>query len=160
MSDGGPEYAGKYIQALSDCLCISWHVSRTKTGWDELLVYAQLTIMARQELVQNAPFFFNHGRHPRTPVSASLARGRTLPSQSINPAFAAYAQPMQTTIARAKTCMLNAQQRQKHYYDRRHVPYVCDAGAEVLLATTILHLRTTGTRKLTSRWVGPNSWLV
>ncbi len=83
MSDGGPEYAGKYIQALSDCLCISWHVSRTKTGWDELLVYAQLTIMARQELVQNAPFFFNHGRHPRTPVSASLARGRTLPSQSI-----------------------------------------------------------------------------
>ena len=77
-----------------------------------------------------------------------------------NPAFAAYAQPMQTTIARAKTCMLNAQQRQKHYYDRRHVPYVCDAGAEVLLATTILHLRTTGTRKLTSRWVGPNSWLV
>ena len=62
---------------------------------------------------------------------------------------------MQTTIARAKTCMLNAQQRQKHYYDKRHVPSVFDVGAEVLLATTNLHLRTTGTRKLIPRWVGP-----
>ncbi len=55
---------------------------------------------------------------------------------------------MQTTIARAKTCVLNAQQRQKHYYDKRHVPSVFDGGAEVLLAITNLHLRTTGTRSL------------
>ena len=43
---------------------------------------------------------------------------------------------MQTTIARAKTCMLDAQQRQKHCYDKRHVPSVFDVGAQVLLATT------------------------
>ncbi len=62
---------------------------------------------------------------------------------------------MQTTIARARTCMLNAQQRQKPYYDRKHVPSVFDVAADVLLATTNLHLRTTGTRKLIPRWVEP-----
>ena len=64
-------------------------------------------------------------------------------------------QHMQTTIARARTCMLNAQQRQKPYYDRKHVPSVFDVAADVLLATTNLHLRTTGTRKLIPRWVEP-----
>ncbi len=50
---------------------------------------------------------------------------------------------------------LNAQQRQKHYYDKRHVLSVFDVRAEVLLATTNLHLRITGTHKLIPRWVGP-----
>ena len=80
---------------------------------------------------------------------------RTLPSKSKNPVSAAFAQHMQTTIARANTRMLNAQQRHKHYYDKRHVPSVFDVGAEVLLATTNLHMRTTGTRKLIPGWVGP-----
>ncbi len=183
ISDRGPQFAGKYNQALSDRLRISWNmstafhpqtdgqtermnrtvedmlrhfVSPTMTNWDELLVHAQFAINnAWQESVQNTPFYLNHGRHPRTPLSASLERGRTLPSKSRNPASAAFAQHMQTTIARAKTCMLNAQQRQKHYYDKRHVPSVFEVGAEVLLATTNLHLRTTGTRKLIPRWVGP-----
>ena len=62
---------------------------------------------------------------------------------------------MQTTSARAKACMLNAQQRKKHHYDKRHVPSVFEVRAEVLLATTTLHLRTTGTRKLIPRWIKP-----
>ena len=51
--------------------------------------------------------------------------------------------------------MPNAQQRQKHYYDKRHVPSVFEVGTQVLLATTNLHLQTTGTRKLIPRWIGP-----
>ena len=183
ISDRGPQFAGKYNQALSDCLRISWNmstafypqtdgqtermnrivedllrhfVSPTMTNWDELLMHAQFAINnAWQESMQNTPFYLNHGRHPRTPSSASLERGRTLPSKSRHPASAAFAQHMQTPIAHAKTCMLNAQQRQKHYYDKRHVPSVFEVGAEVLLATTDLHLRTTGTRKLIPRWVEP-----
>ena len=50
--------------------------------------------------------------------------------------------------------MLNAQQRQKHYY-KRHVRSVFEVGTQVLLATTNVHLRTTGTRKLIPRWFGP-----
>ena len=49
------------------------------TNWDELLVSAQFAVNnAWQESVQNTPFYLNHGRHPRTPLGASL--GRTLPS--------------------------------------------------------------------------------
>ena len=64
---------------------------------------------------------------------------------------------MQNTVACAKTCVLNAQQRQKHYYDKWHVlsDSVFDIGAEVLLAITNLHLRTTGTHKLILKWVRP-----
>ncbi len=131
-------------------------VSPTMTDWDELRVHAQFAISnARQKPVQNTPFYLNHGRHPRTFLSALLERGRTLPSKSKYPASAPFAQHMQSTMTHAKTCMLNAQQRQKHYYDKRHVPSVSEVGAEVLLATTDLHLRTTGTRKLIPRWDAP-----
>ena len=124
------------------------------TNWDELLVNAQFAVNnAWQESVQNTPFYLNHGRHPRTPLGASL--GRTLPSQSRNPASAAFSLHMQTTLARAKTCMLAAKQRQKHYYDRMHMPAEIAIGSDVLLATTNLHLKTVGTRKLIPRWVGP-----
>ncbi len=67
-------------------------VSPTMTSWDELLVHAQFAINnAWQESVQNAPFYLNHGRHPRTPLSALLERGRTLFSKSKTPASAAFA---------------------------------------------------------------------
>ena len=49
--------------------------------------------------------------------------------------------------------MLNAQQRQRHCYGKKHVPSVFEVGSQVL-ATTSLHLRTTVTRKLIPRWVG------
>ncbi len=183
ISDRGPQFAGKYNQALSDRLRISWNMptafhpqtdgqtermSRTvedvlrhfmpptMTNWDDLLMHAQFAINnAWQRSVQNTPFYLNHGRHPKPPFSASLERGRTLPSKSKNPASAAFAQHMQTTIARAKTCIFNAQQRQKLYCDKGNVPSAFEVGAEVLLATTNLHLKTTGTRKLIPRWVGP-----
>ena len=117
ISDRGPQLTGKYNQALSDRLRISWNmstafhpqtdgqtermnctvgdmlrhfVSATMTNWDELLVHAQFAINnAWQELVQNTPFYLNHGYHPRTPLSASLERGRMLPSKCKKPASAA-----------------------------------------------------------------------
>ena len=65
-------------------------VSPTVTNWDELLVHAQFAINnAWQESGHNTPFYLNHGRHPRTPLSASLERGRMLPSKSKIPACAA-----------------------------------------------------------------------
>jgi len=62
---------------------------------------------------------------------------------------------MQTTIACANTCMPNAQQRQKHFYDKRYHPSVFNVRAEVLLATMYLYLRTAGMRKLIPRRFGP-----
>ena len=183
ISDRGPQFASKYAQALADRMSINWNmstafhpqidgqtermnrtvedmlrhfVSPTMTNWDELLVHVQFAVNnAWQESVQNTPFYLNHGRHPRTPLAVSLDKKRASSQRSKNPASAAFATHLQETIARAKRCMLNAQQRQKHYYDKRHVPSVFEVGTQVLLATTNLHLRTTGTRKLIPRWVGP-----
>ena len=183
ISDRGPQFASKYAQALADRMSINWNmstafhpqtdgqtermnrtvedmlrhfVSPTMTNWDELLVHVQFAINnAWQESVQNTPFYLKHGRHPRTLLAVSLDKKRSSSQKSINPASAALATHLQQTIARAKRCMLNAQQRQKHYYDKRHVPSVFQVGTQVLLATTDLYLRTTGTRKLIPRWVGP-----
>ena len=118
-----------------------YFVTPTMTNWDHLLVHAHFAINnAWQEPVQNTPFFLNHGRHPRTPLGASLKRGRGTPSKGKNPASSAFAVQMQSTIACAKRCMLNAQQRQRHYYDQKHVPSVSEVDSQVLLATTNLHV--------------------
>ena len=46
---------------------------------DELSVHAQFAINnAWQDSVQNIPYCLNHGRNPRTPLSTSLERVRTL----------------------------------------------------------------------------------
>ncbi len=118
---------GKYNQALSDRLRISWNmstafhprtdgpsdnmsctvedmlrhfVSPTMTNWKELLVHAQFAVNSPwQKSVQNTPFYLNHGRRPGMPWSASLESGRTLHSITKIPASAAVAKP----IAHAKT---------------------------------------------------------
>ena len=179
--DRGPQFAGNYTRSLANRLRITWNISTafhpqtdgqtertnrtvedmlrhfvspTMTHRDKLLVTAQFAVNnAWQESVQNTPFYLNQGRHPRTPLGASL--GRTLPSQSRNSAFAAFTLHMQTTLAGAKSCLLAAQQRRKHYYDRRHMPAEIAIGSDVLLATNNLHLKKVGTRKLIPRWVGP-----
>ena len=51
--------------------------------------------------------------------------------------------------------LLPPDQRQKHYYDKRHMLAEIAIGSNVLLATTNLHLKTFSTRKLIPRWVGP-----
>ena len=81
------------------------------TNWDELLGRAQFAVnSAWQDSVQNTSFYLNHGRHPKTPLGASL--GRTHPSQSRRPASAACKLHMQTPLTPATACMLAAQQRQ------------------------------------------------
>ena len=77
--------------------------------------------------------------------------GRTLPSQSreSSPAFALY---MQTTVACATICVFVAQQQQKPYYDKRHMPAEIAIGPIVLLATTNMDLKTVVTRKVIHGW--------
>lgn len=58
-----------------------------------------------------------------------------------NPAAAEYTQKMQQVTARARKCMLAAQQPQKRYYDQHHVKVDHDVGADVLLSTRHLQLK-------------------
>ena len=47
--------------------------------------------------------------------------------------------------------MLSAQQRQKHYYKKKHVLSIFESDMQVLLATKNLRLQTTGTGELIPR---------
>ena len=134
-------------------------VTPTMTNWDELRVSAQFSINnAWQESVQNTPFFLKHVCHPRTPMDAVLQEGGPAPLVVRNPASSAYAQHLAETIARAKRCMLKGTAATKTLL-RQETCSIClivfDLGAQVLLATTDLNLRVSGTRKLIPRWVGP-----
>ena len=68
-----------------------------------------------------------------------------------------FAAEMRNITARAKRCMMAAQQRQKRYYDENRTGVSYTVGTKVLLSTANLALKvlTTGTRKLAPKWVGP-----
>lgn len=131
--------------------------------WDKHLGMVQFAINnAWQEFVQETPFFLNFGKHPRTvlthgvPANGTGKRKGNSPGQPTkNPASGEFVQKMQSILARAKQCMLAAQQRQKRYYDKYHKFQEHGIGEQVLLSTENLQLKTAGTAKLLPRWVGP-----
>ncbi len=147
LSDRGSQFRGVFNQALAKRLGITWDltspyrpssnnmtertnrtiegmmrtfVSPTMTDWDKHLNLIQFAINnAWQETVQNTPFLLNHGRHAKTALTAGITQLDDKLTE--NPAAAEYAQKMQQLTARARNCMLFAQQRQKRYYDQHHV---------------------------------------
>jgi len=183
LSDRGPQFRGEFNQGLAKRLGITWDLTspyipssngmtertnRTVEGMlrqfvspemvdgDTHLNLIQFAINnAWQETVQNTPFNLNRGRHPKTPLTAGLTQLNNKLTEY--PASAEYVQKMQQLTARARKCMLAAQQRQKRYYDQRHVQADHDVGADVLLSTRHLKLKvlSVGSNKLMPKWVGP-----
>lgn len=178
----GPHFAGTHNQALADRLKVTWkvatafrpqshgqteHMHRTAedtlrqfvspivTKWNELLVHAQCAINnAQHGSVQNNTLLPQSWPSPSS-LGASLETGRGPPSKSKNPASSAFALQVQSIIARAYCCMLNAQQWQRPCYDKKHVPSVFELDSQVLLATASSHLPTIVTRTLIPSWLGP-----
>ena len=72
--------------------------------------------------MQSTPFFLNHGR--LTPFTGMSTE---------NTNSAEYAGKMQQITAKARKCMLAAQQWQKHYYDQKHIAADHGVGTDVLL---------------------------
>lgn len=180
LSDRGGQFTGLFNQSLAEQLGYSWKlttahapwsdgqtertnrlledvlrhfVSADMQDWDCHLKTVQFAINnAWQESVQETPMFLNRGRHPKTPLTVKL------PSKPVaNPAAGAFAAAMRTHIARAKRCMMAAQQRQKRYYDANRTDVAYAIGTDMLLSSANLDLKVlkTGTRKLAPKWVGP-----
>ena len=143
ISNRGPQFAGNFNQHLAERLNIKWKlstayhpqtdgqtertnrtiedmlqhfVSPATDDWDRYLAEIHFAINnAWQESVRSTPFYLNYGYHPKTPLAASLPKGKELTSK--NPVSTKYSWHMQQVLAKAKRCMLDAQQRQKRYYD-------------------------------------------
>ena len=122
------------------------------TDWDQYLCLAQFAINnAWHEAVQQAPFFLNHGRAAKTPLDILLPWREDVD----NPASCKFAENLQRLVAREQKLTIAAQQRHKLYYDTKHAPAVFAVNDEVLLSTTGLNLKISGTNKLAPKWVGP-----
>jgi hypothetical protein len=121
-------------------------------GWEESLAAVEFAINnSYHESIGTTPFRANGGRDPRLPLM--------IPDDCETPAAKEFAEILQDELRRAKKCLEAAQQRQKHYADARRREATFEVGANVLLRTTNLKLRTAGdtstTTKLLPKWVGP-----
>ena len=87
----------------------------------------------------------NFGQHPLTPASMEI--------DTKVPAAQAFGKDLEEALARAKTLLEAAQQRQKSYADKRAKHVEHDVGTVVLLNTK--NIRFKGCRKLLPRWIGP-----
>ena len=179
ISDRGPHFISTFNKALAARLGIKWNLSTARhpqtdgqtervnrviedvmrhfvspkmLDWDSWLCLAQFAIHnAWHETTQQTPFFLNLGRAPRTPLDILLPKKGDVD----NPASCKFAGNLQQLVARARKLTIAAQQRQKRYCDAKHIPAVFAVNEEVLLSTSGLQLKISGTNKLAPRYLGP-----
>ena len=179
ISDRGPQFISTFNKTLATRLGIKWNLSTARhpqtdgqtervnrviedvlrhfvspnmLDWDRWLCLAQFAINnAWHETTQQTPFFLNLGRAPRTPLDILLPNRGDVD----NPASCNFAGNLQQLVARARKLTIAAQQRQKRYYDAKHVLAVFAVNDEVLLSTSGLQLKISGTNKLAPKFIGP-----
>jgi hypothetical protein len=144
QSDGQTERMNRVLEDM-----IRHYVSPTQTDWDRYLDMAEFAINdAHHEGLGNTPFMLNYGQHPRKP-------GTHEGMQSKSVAAADFVQRMHDMVKQARSCLANAQQRQKSYADKGAVSLVFKEGDKVLLSTKNLTLKGPTSRKLWPKWLGP-----
>jgi hypothetical protein len=149
QSDGQTERANRTLEEM-----LKSRVNFAQTDWDEHLAVAELAINnAKQASTGFTPFYLNYGQEVQLPLDQAVAG--LLPSN--NPEAAERIRRLKADLARARTNIEHAQQRQSRYADqhRRAVTFV--VGDQVLLSTE--HLKLLGsekrTPKLTCKYLGP-----
>lgn len=146
QSDGQTERVNKVLEDT-----IRHFVSPRQDDWDEYLDGAEFAINnAMHESTKNTPFFLNSGQHPLTPA--------TMETDSHVPSAKEWLLRLHDSVRSAKLCLEAAQQRMKATADgrRREAP-AYQRGDKVLLQTKNLNLKSTGTKKLLPKWIGPFS---
>ena len=117
--------------------------------WDEVLAPAEFALNnSWHHSIRNTPFMLNYGQNPDDPTVSKL--------RSLNPAVSQFVGKWSDQLARAKKCLEAAQQRMKHFADkkRRSAPQF-QPGDRVLLSVKNFRLQSGFCRKLAPRFVGP-----
>ena len=143
QSDGQTERVNRVLNDM-----LRHYVNPVQSDWDMFLSTAEFAINnAWHESVQNTPFFLNHGRHPRCPMTSAL-------DLSPSPAAQNFSSAWQSALSKAKLALEAAQQRQKLYYDHRRQDLILHPGQEVLLSTKNIPFKH-GKNKFLPKWIGP-----
>jgi transposase InsO family protein len=117
-------------------------------NWEDLLPLVAFALNnAKSATTQETPFYLNNGRRPLTPFTLDL-------SQNNIPALEAVFQDMDKALNGVQALIRAAQDRQKHYADKKRAPHTFKAGEKVWLSTKNLKF-IKGTKKLHPKFIGP-----
>jgi hypothetical protein len=149
QTDGQTERANRTLEEM-----LRSRINFRQNDWDEHLAAAELAINGAVHASTGfTPFYLNFGQDVPLPLDRAIAG--LLPSS--NPTAAERVERLRSDLARARSNIEKAQQRQSKYADqhRREVKFV--VGERVLLSTE--HLRMVGddkrTPKFSCKFLGP-----
>ncbi|KAL3699316.1 hypothetical protein R1sor_017338 [Riccia sorocarpa] len=148
QTDGQTERANRTIEDMLRAFTME-----EQESWDNLLPLVEFAYNnSTNSSTSVSPFFLMYGEHPLT-HAALLGRSSLTPITTKVEAVNEFVNRIQEGVARAKTKLQIAQNRQKQYADlhRRHEEF--EVGEKVWLSTT--NLKLIGCRKLNPRFVGP-----
>ena len=129
QTDGQAERANRVLEDM-----LRHYIAPTHTDWDLHLSLAEFAANnAYNSSLDNTPFFLNYGMHPRCPVTRDFLSAAR-PTTDV-PAAQGFADDMHRLLARARTALEAAQQRQARQYDNKHKPVEYKPGDMVLLST-------------------------
>ncbi|KAJ9504779.1 hypothetical protein QJQ45_007390 [Haematococcus lacustris] len=142
QSDGQTE---RYNRVLEEML--RHYISPTQADWPDHLALAEFAVNnSWQESIHSTPFFLNTGQSPVTPGLRDLPDGGRCPSAH---AFATW---WKEGVAHARRHMADAQARYKRHADTGLKDVEFEVGAQVLLSTRNLRIKTGKVRKFVPRY--------
>ncbi|KAJ9514477.1 hypothetical protein QJQ45_016216 [Haematococcus lacustris] len=145
QSDGQTE---RYNRVLEEML--RHYISPTQADWPDHLALAEFAVNnSWQESIYSTPFFLNTGQSPVTPGLRDLPDGGRCPSAH---AFATW---WKEGVAHARRHMADAQARYKRHANTGLKDVEFEVGAQVLLNTRNLRIKTGKVRRFVPRYVGP-----
>ena len=118
--------------------------------WDLMLPVLEFAINnSYQESIQDTPFYLNYGRHPRMPDDLVADK----PSR--DPRAYNFIRNIEQAMKKARSCMKDAQLRQKKYFDAHRSELQFNVGDKVWLSSRNIPVQGLGARKLYPLWIGP-----
>ena len=129
------------------------YVNYQQDDWDTKLVAAELAYNTSEHAsTGQSPFYLNYGYHPHLPLDAAVSPLNVSNNQTAADRIAQLHQSMTD----AKSCLLQAQQRQTHYANLKRRELLLALGQSVLLSTEHLQLKDKDrTKKLLGKFIGP-----
>ena len=144
-TDGQTEVTNKVVEEV-----LRNFAGPSSRTWDDLLPFVEFAMNnAKSASTGETPFFLNYGKHPRTPLMNQFPQADELP------ALGTVLDALDDTLERTRRLLQRAQDRQKHYADRKRRPHAFGEGADVLLSSKNLRFKGKGLRKLYPKFIGP-----
>ena len=143
QSDGQTERTNRTLKDM-----LRHFVSPSQDDWDLRLPCCEFAINnAWNQSTGSTPFFLNSGEHPRSPINVDVVCKL--------PVADAFVGRIKNAVSRARDSLLYAQQRMQKNYNAKHRAESFEVGEFAYLSPKGLLLSTVGSKKLSSRWLGP-----